>query len=162
MANYDDHIRQSQSNLEFLGSINNHFPERYDWQVTVAFYTSVHIVNAHLAKTQDMHFRSHEEVKNAISPTTQMSPCRIDETPYMAYDKLFNCSRRARYLICDDPGNREVRAFFTSEKYLARAIRHLDIILSYFSQKYGLTYPPIHLKCPKLKEEKLIHFKITS
>ena len=161
MADFNAHILQGVSNLEFLGSMNQSFPERYDWQVTVAFYTAVHLVNAHLAKSQNLHYRSHEEVKDAISPTTLISLSRIDESPYLAYVKLSNCSRRARYLVCDNPQNKEDRPFYTSEKYLARAIKNLDIVLRYFESKYGITnIPKIEFRCPRLRSESLSFFKI--
>lgn len=160
MAEYDEHIRQSIRNLEFLGLTNKHSSSTYDWQVTISFYVAVHIINAHLAKCQNIHYRSHEEVKNAISPTTTTSLCRIDETPYLCYEKLSNCSRRSRYLICDDVSNKEDRAFFTSEKYFARSIRNLDSILSYFNNKYGIEFPKTHIICPRLQSDKLNYFTI--
>jgi len=161
VAGYDEHIKQSLSNLSFLGDVNRSFSERYDWQVTIAFYTAVHLVNAHLAKTHNLHFRSHEDVKNAISPTNATSVCRIDETPYLAYDKLCNCSRRARYLICDNLAVRDTTAFFTNEKYFAKAMRNLDTVITYFANKHSIAFPITNIKCARLMNgEKLNYFKI--
>ena len=78
MAAQADHFTQAQRNLQFLGSINNHQNEYTDWQVTVCFYTALHLVNAHLA-TFVLHYRTHEEIKNAIVPLNLLSVAKLPE-----------------------------------------------------------------------------------
>jgi len=159
VADYTAHIEQSIKNLQFLQNINNTFPDSYDWQITVCFYVAVHLVNAHLAKSHNLHCRSHEDVKLAISPTNPTSLCRIDERPYTAYEKLSNNSRRARYLISED--HKDDSAHYVSEKYIAKSIRELDKVIIFFAGQYGIkTIPKIKVKCDRLKEDQLMHFEV--
>ncbi len=64
MASFQDHISQAKCNLRFLGSVNNQIKNTWDWQVTVAFYVAVHMINARIADKANLHYRSHEAVKN--------------------------------------------------------------------------------------------------
>ena len=50
MPNFEEHIQQANSNIKFFNLINEKSQEFFDWKVTAAFYTAVHIINAHLAK----------------------------------------------------------------------------------------------------------------
>lgn len=161
MASFDEHIDKSISNLAFLQKVNSTFPEHIDWQITSAFYVAVHIVNAHLAKCQNLHYRNHDDVKNAISPTNVLSVCKVDEPVYIAFEKLHNCSRRARYLISDDMTNRSEGAHNVSDKYLAKSIRCLDIIIGYFVYTHSIEkLTPIEIKCERLKNDTFKFFKI--
>jgi hypothetical protein len=65
MPQFADHIKQANSNFLFLKSVNQTSPAHVDWQVTVCFYTALHLVNAHLAK-YNQQFRNHTDVKDAI------------------------------------------------------------------------------------------------
>ena len=129
MSRYRAHLRQANSNLEFLGKVNAVDPTRYDWQVTVAFYAALHLVNAHLCD-YGLRYRSHHDVKDAINPAKQL-PSAMTREAYAAYQKLFRLSRRARYLL-DETSADESRVAHTSEKHFAQAIRRLDGLLAYF------------------------------
>lgn len=155
MAQFDDHIAQAKKNLNFLCKANSCISDSYDWQVTVCFYVAVHLVNAHLAKT-GMHYRTHTDVNNAINPFNQVSPTKLEEGDYISYIKLSQLSRRSRYLVKDsEKPERPEEAFFTYEKHLATAIRHLDKLTAFFTKKYGFEIPKVELQCPGLKKEEL-------
>lgn len=53
------------------------------------------------------------------------------------------------------------KAFFSSEKYLAKTIRNLDLILKYFCTKYGIQIPDMSFTCNRLIQDELTYFKIT-
>lgn len=93
MASFDSHILQAKNNLDFLLAINLINNINWDWQVTIAYYVGVHIVNAHIIGTSNMHYRAHHEVKNEL-----YNDAEIPEDIYLAYAKLEGLSRRARYL----------------------------------------------------------------
>jgi hypothetical protein len=122
---------------------------------------AVHIVNAHLAKVANLHYRTHEDVKNAINPHNALAVCKIDEANYLAYAKLEMLSRRARYLCHDDPNNRGTNAHFTHDRHFAKAIRCLDKILYLFSNMYGITIIKPAVECQDLsKAENLKFFSV--
>ncbi len=155
MAQFEDHIRQAKKNIEFLSKANSLIPDSYDWQVTVCFYVALHLVNAHLAKT-GMHYRTHSDVNHAINPYNAVSPNKLDEQAYTSYIKLSQLSRRSRYLVQDaERPERPEDAFFTYDKHLAKAIRHLDQLVVYFKIRYGFSVPQVDLNCPGLKKEEL-------
>jgi len=86
MADFQSHITQAKRNLKFLEQTNTSSNGAWDWQVTIAYYTAVHIVNAHLAKGANLHYTTHEKVKNALFKP--LSPVKIDQNIYLAYHKL--------------------------------------------------------------------------
>ena len=155
MASYQSHIDQANKNLEFLGEINSTNSTNWDWQITIAFYTAVHIVNAHLAKSANLHYRTHEDVKNAINPYNSLSLCKIPEPIYLAYTKLEGLSRRARYLCHDDYKNNSPSEFFTYDKHFAKAIKNLDIVLDFFKNLHNLTLSKPIVKCIELNNASL-------
>ena len=132
MSRYQAHLRQANSNLEFLGKVNRLDPHRYDWQVTIAFYSALHLVNAHLCE-YGAHYRSHHDVKDAINPVRRR-PSALSRQAYTDYQKLFRLSRRARYLV-DETSPDATRVAHTSEKHFAQAARRLDSLLAYFTKE---------------------------
>jgi hypothetical protein len=112
--------------------------------VTFCFYTAVHVINAHLAKKANLHYRTHEDVKNAINPTIAVPICAVPDAIYLSYLKLENLSRRARYLCTDDKKGDQEIAYLTYDKHFAKATRHLDNILDHFAGLYAIQfYQPI-------------------
>jgi hypothetical protein len=163
MAQFADHIRQVERNLKFLESINSTTKDCYDWQVTVCFYTSLHLVNAHLSK-HNMQFRTHNDVNFALNFTRELSPAKMPEDEYIAYTSLQTLSRRSRYLVNEkDSQIGSPQAFFTYEKHVAKAIRHLDCLLSYFKKLYSIELSNINISCMEIKrKEDLKQITLTS
>lgn len=159
MATYPDYINQAQKNLNFLCQVNSTIPESWDWQVTVSFYTALHLINAHIVQVTGTHYRSHEQVGIAINPY-HISPAKLPEDVYLGYVKLQALSRRARYLYNEK--NKDDRAHFTYDKHLSRAVRHLDCILKYFQTRYNVAFKKSCINCRELKSEGLYFFEEVS
>ena len=149
MASFESHVLQAKKNLNFIGLITN--TNNYEWQVTVCFYVAVHLINAHIAKLANLHYRTHNQVEEAINPFSNLSITKLPEDQFKAYAKLQNLSRRARYLIHDDLNNLDSREFFTYSVHFAKSIKNLDIILTYFENTYGEKFDSITVKCIDLK-----------
>jgi uncharacterized protein (UPF0332 family) len=150
LAKFEEHIEQAKRNLQFLESINNKIENCFDWQVTVCFYTALHTVNAHLSN-YNLQYRKHRDVNFALNFENRTSLAKLPEEEYISYVALQSLSRRSRYLVNDRQISSE-QAFFTYDKHLAKAIRHLDILLNYFSVLYGTTFNPFAIKCSEIKE----------
>jgi hypothetical protein len=161
LASFEEHIQQAKSNLAFLGAINQKVNNYFDWQVTVCFYTALHLVNAHLSKHQ-LQYRKHYDVNYALNPDVRISISKLPEDEYDAYIALQRLSRRSRYLVNekDDQLSSE-KAFLTFDKHLCKAIRHLDRLLIFFSKKYALDFSSTSFNCIGLSQkERLNHFKV--
>lgn len=151
MANFDEHIKQSKQNLTFLNDINLNVDNHWDWKVTVSFYVAVHLINSHIAKKANQHYRSHSEVSNALFPENLTSICKLNDREYTAYKKLQNLSRRARYLCHDDSSNRSTDVHFTYDRHFAKAIKNLEILLTFIAKEYKVSFSKTKLKCIDLK-----------
>ena len=150
MASFDEHISQVKRNLLFLEEVNKSVSNSDDWQVTTCFYVAVHLVNAHLSHFGSQ-YRKHVDVNYALNPEVSTSITKVPEPVYLAYIKLQNLSRRARYLCNDSPGRAgDERAFLTYTKHVAKAIRHLNTLITFFAEKYGVRFERVKIKCPDL------------
>lgn len=152
MPSFEEHLAQFETNLNFLSGINQKFEEDYwDWKVTVTFYSALHLINAHIVKIAGLHYRNHDEVRNAISPFNQLSPCKVSEEIFTSYRSLESLSRISRYL-CNPKKSSSNSASFTYGKHFAKSIRQLDKIIAYMDEKYeDLEVGSIHISCVDLK-----------
>lgn len=158
MAKFEDHISQAKRNLSFLESINQKVQDSFDWQVTVCFYTSLHLVNAHLSQ-YDLQYRKHKDVNFALNFENRTSPARLPEDEYLAYNALQSLSRRSRYLVNEKDNKLGTdQAFLIYEKHIARAFRHLDKLLIHFSARYSLDFKPVKITCSEIKKNELKFF----
>lgn len=158
MADYQDHINQAKKNLLILAEVNKSIPNSWDWQVTISYYVAVHLINGHLAKKANLHYKTHVDVKNAIYST--IPACNVPQDVYLAFGKLENYSRRARYLCHDDmKSNDDTKAYLTYDRHLRKALQYLDTMLSYFSSEYGEQFPNYSIDCIEIKNLTLKYFK---
>ncbi len=162
MAKFEDHINQAKSNLLFLHKINQTANPYWDWQVTVTFYVGVHLINSHLVKKLGFSFYSHSDTLNSINFTASLSPAKLPEQEYLAYRKLYNLSRRSRYL-CQDAdsaksGDPKV-AYLTYSRHLDKAVTHVDILLKYVSTNYSEKFDPLQLELIEIQNKALKYFK---
>jgi hypothetical protein len=155
VAKFEEHINQAKKNLMTLQSVSQKVPDSWDWQVTMCYYTAVHLMNGHLAKIADLHYSTHEKVKNALY--LDLSPGKIPDEIYTAYVKLEGLSRRARYLCHEDSASSENH--LTYDRHLKKSIQKLDIILDFFKSKYGIDFPVVELDCIELKGKTYNCFK---
>lgn len=163
MAKFQDHIAQAKSNLRFLETTNQLANSYWDWQVTVAFYVGVHLINAHLVKKLGFSFYSHNETLNSISFSAVLSPAKMDEREYLAYRKLYNLSRRSRYL-CIDADEAKAKsqpqtAYLTYSKHLDKAISHLEVILNYINKNYSEPFDQVELDLIEIKGKSHTFFR---
>jgi uncharacterized protein (UPF0332 family) len=149
VAKPEEHLSHAVSNLTFLEQINKNLSKYLDWQVTVCFYSALHLVNAHLAR-YGLHYRTHTQVKHALNPKASEGTY-IDEDAYVSFIHLQILSRRSRYLL-NIKGKDDSVASLIYDKHLATAYRHLNVILDYYKRKYGAKLPCIKIKCVNLKK----------
>lgn len=162
MATFDEHINQAKKNLTFLTSVNHSIDNSWDWQVTVSFYVSVHLMNAHIAKKIDQHYRSHEDVNNALNPFVEVSLTKLDEDTYKSYIKLQGLARRARYLCHDNPKVRETTVCFTYDKHFSKAIKNLDKLVTFITSEYGVEFNATPIHCLELENYQSEYFQINN
>ncbi len=159
MPRPEDHLSQARRNLTFFDCVHSGVSDSYDWQVTICFYSAVHLVNFHLSR-HGFQYRSHSNVNNAINPYGIRSSITLPENEYIAYEGLRSLSRRSRYLVREgDNSLISNEPAFTNDKHLSKALRHLNTLLKYFSEKYKLDFPTTKVKCAYLKgSNELIYF----
>lgn len=132
-------------------------PSQFDWQVTICFYTAVHLINCHLANF-GLQYRKHKDVKDALNPYT-ISPAKLPEDEYSAYISLQSLSRRSRYLVNEKDQNiTSPNAFFTYEKHFSKALIHLDKLMQYFDKKYSMSLQKRKVNCSQLNYNHLNFF----
>lgn len=159
MANFSEHIQQSQKNLKFLEDISSNLPTPYwDWNVTVAYYVGVHLVNSHIADKSNHHYRKHEEILKALSHN--LSPSKVPDNIYLAYRHLQNLSRRSRYLINEDLANKEERCNITYSKHFKKSLVHLDALIEYIKSGYSESFTMATVKCIDAKGIGLKNFNV--
>ena len=162
MPNFVDHINKAIHNFKFLEQVNLHIPNSIDWQITVCYYTSLHLINAHLANF-GVQYRKHKDVQNILNPGNPTSLAKIDTEPFVKYRDLELLSRKSRYMT--HGGNPSPKPAIVTAKHLANAIAALDVIIVYFKvvfekkkhtdgdTLYSFAFPSIELECSELKED---------
>lgn len=133
MGTFTEHINQAKQNLSFLSSVNENINNRWDWQVTVCFYSAVHLINAHIVSKTSKNYLTHGQVAEVINPYATLSLGSIDENTYVSYTKLHQLSRRSRYLLSEnyDKTIDVQTACLTYDKHFKKAIHHLDVIIEF-------------------------------
>ena len=157
MADFQAHINQAKRNLSVLHQVNqNTANNSWDWQVTIAYYVAVHLMNAHIAKKGNLHYKTHEKVKIALFD--ERSTCKIPDDIYTAYVKLENLSRRARYLCHEDRKGDNEHAFFTYDKHLKKALVQLNGLMLFFEKEHHVQFDKIDIDCIEIKGLSLLYF----
>ncbi|MEQ8423499.1 MAG: hypothetical protein RIA63_02240 [Cyclobacteriaceae bacterium] len=127
--------------------------------MTVCFYTALHLVNAHLSKYQ-LQYRKHKDVNYALNFANALSPARLPEDEYIAYNALKSLSRKRRYLVNEKDNKLKTQeAFLTYDVHLARALRHLNKLLQHFESRYSIAINPADVKCSEIKVGEMKFFK---
>jgi len=158
MPSFSEHIQQSKNNLHFLQEVSNKVDNCIDWQITICFYSAVHLINAFIADKLDYTYRTHVEVFDVINPEGKIANTRLTWPIYNAYRKLSNLSRRSRYLTKD--GENGSTAFYCTEKHSSRAIINLDTLIKYINSEYGQDFDKVKISCDRLKGIDLQYFEI--
>lgn len=136
----------------------------WGWQVTVCFYAALHFTSAHIENKTGKNYLSHTMINDAINPSFPLSLSKFDDQTYLAYTKLYNLSRRSRYLINENQKNRgagdTLICCLTHSIHFMRAIKYLETILNYMVSNYALSFSTTDIKCIDLNGETFNNFKI--
>lgn len=144
MADFTNHIAQSKKNIYLLKFLNDNPTSDIDkqWQITVAYYSALHLINAFLSDKADLHPNNHHSLKEFIEPSAVNT---IGEDLYASYTHLEMLSRKARYL-CDNSGqNSSSKGFISNKKDFQRAIKYLDQVKCFINKEYSLGLSVIEL-----------------
>ncbi|MBE2254700.1 MAG: hypothetical protein IAE65_00740 [Ignavibacteria bacterium] len=160
MPTLQNHYTRVNHNLEFLSDICKIKKDYSDWKVTVCFYVAVHIINYHLTKKLNEHFVKHKRVDELINPYKRLSPAKIDQIYYEAYKKLYNLSRRSRYLSNDGNDKNQEEARITNEKHFRKSLNALDLLLDFFVNTLKEKIDPVELQTTNNLPNNLKYFKI--
>lgn len=164
MGNFNEHLLQSQKNLEFLSKISTQLEDCWDWQVTVSFYSALHLINAHVVEKTGSNYLTHGRIDQIINPFATGSLARLDEEVYTSYNKLLHLSRRSRYLLNEksktEKSNPIQPVCATFSKHLEKAIIHLNVIIKFINRNYSQSFNKYRIKCIDLKGMKFEHFII--
>ncbi|SFS81492.1 hypothetical protein [Lutibacter maritimus] len=165
MGTFAEHITQSRNNLDFLSKVNTNINNSWDWQVTVCFYSALHLMNAHIVSKTHKNYLSHNQVAEVINPFNSLSVAKLDEETYLSYNKLVQLSRRARYLLSENftkKGIVDVQpACITYSKHFKKSIYHLDKVLSFICKNYNVNFGKINISCIDLKGLEYTYFTIS-
>jgi len=135
LANFNSHLSQAKRNLKFLGEIDT--GKSVDWKVTVAFYTALHLINAHVAISANLHYITHRDLDLFLNPNNKMSLCKVDDDTFVNYKTLLNLSRRSRYLLNDGTPHLDSESeHLTFEKHYKKALKNLNHIMEFMTNKY--------------------------
>ena len=156
MADLQSHIKQAKKNLATLSETSQKIKDSWDWQVTMAYYAAVHLMNGHLAAKVNLHYKTHKDVKIALFD--ERLSCKIPDDVYYAYVSLENLSRRSRYLCHEDSTIDNAREFKTFDKHLKKALHNLDIILDYFTSEHKVVFEKLPIDCLEIKSGSSSHF----
>lgn len=164
MGSFTEHIVHSESNLDFLSKVNSSINDRWDWQVTVCFYSALHLMNAHIVAKTNKNYLSHSQVAAVINPYNQLSIAKLDEETYLSYNKLFQLSRRSRYLLSENFQKKKIAdiqpASITYDKHFKKAIHHLDKVITYVSKNYNVAFKKTKVNCIELKGKDFANFDV--
>jgi hypothetical protein len=160
MANFISHLEQAKRNLKFLEDLCINFKSDYwDWKVTSCYYIAVHLVNAHIADKENLHYQTHGQVNQAINPFNTSSKSSLQPDVYYAYEKLNILSRRSRYLVNrESTDNNKQRGYLTFDKHFKKAIKQLEIILRFFDCEHNIKFNTTKIHCLELRGERLNYF----
>ena len=135
MASFQEHLNQALKNINVLEQVNNKVTSSYDWQVTICFYSALHLANAHITNKIDEHYRTHGDVDKALNFYSTLNLSKFSEDAYIAYKSLQVLSKRSRYLCSESHSDQSTREHLTFEKHLGKAIRHLHTIQTFFNKE---------------------------
>lgn len=88
------HLKQAKSNKSFYEQAFQDGPF-CDWQITVCFYTALHLIEAHFANTYGWHSYGHRDRDRKLGKMVQREPRK--QILYDRYSDLYDMSIRARY-----------------------------------------------------------------
>lgn len=143
MAGFTDHLDHARSNLKFLSDLSRDHAELWDWKITVAYYSALHLVNAFVADKYDLHPDSHEKLKEILHPESRFKDIRLDEKTHTGYNYLEMLSRRARYLC--DVNSGDNNAHRCNGKHFTASVKQLDMVMRFFKSVYNSDFDTVSI-----------------
>lgn len=135
-------LEQALRNLRSLSAFSA-LPNCCDWQITVCFYTSVHLLKSHLARHNETATK-HEMLKHKISDNNTVipSPCIFPERGRLAHRSLEQLSHESRYVFSDggNPSIDVTMPIFSDGKLL-EAVRKLNTVMEEYNGLYPTDFP---------------------
>ena len=89
-----EHIVKATGNEKFADSLGMADQSQIDWKLTVIFYAAMHYVEAHLAKSLNMHLRSHTTRDGYVTREATLKKARTEynHLKYYAYNARYEVS----------------------------------------------------------------------
>ncbi len=93
-----EHIAQFLHNKNFLAYMESNVDGQFvDWQITIVFYTALHLIHALAAKKKKHIGAEHKSVNANIDPNNPHAIMPLQHDIYASYKNLYENSRNARY-----------------------------------------------------------------
>jgi hypothetical protein len=166
VGTFSDHLSKGKSNIYFLSQINSNIGLNWDWHVTISFYSALHLLSAHVVSKTGKNHLSHTALQEALNFQNPLSISKVDQTTYLAYTKLYQLSRRARYLVHDDSAQNKgvdiIDCQLTVDKHFRKAIKHLDVIMNYITNNYDVEFTKAEIRCKELNNIEFNHFTVVN
>lgn len=150
MVSFSAHFNRAECNLSALQTMLN--ADHCDWQITISFYTALHLVSAHMAKYGE-HAHRHDLTKLAILPSAKNGPAQVDKETFAHYCTLEGLSRMARYLHKDGKAkDAPLYPVVIKPEDSAEALECLHAIMKYFSSTHHVNFEKIKVNCKAVAE----------
>jgi hypothetical protein len=92
------HIEQVRHNKKLVAFLEKQSEQQFlDWQITVVFYTALHLIHALAEKKRIYIGSAHTAVHNNLNPDNIAATMPLPEIVYQSYICLYEHSRNARY-----------------------------------------------------------------
>ncbi|KGO89538.1 hypothetical protein Q764_07120 [Flavobacterium suncheonense GH29-5 = DSM 17707] len=125
-------------------------------------------MSAHVVNKTNKNYLSHTSVSDVINPTRVLSVGKIDEATYLSYTKLYQLSRRSRYLINEKVAQNKGGApqpdiqpcNLTYSTHFRKAVSHLEVVMNFMAKEYALTFSKTDLKCVDLNGMAFNYFNV--
>ena len=77
MPTKDQHVKKATENEKLADSMQPSSQALINWKLVILFYAALHFVEAYLAKTLDVHVRSHTTRDNYVAREANLRKLRI-------------------------------------------------------------------------------------
>lgn len=144
MPNKQQHIDRVNYNLNQLAAISTFSDDSYDWQAILAFYVSVHLVEADLAEHQ-LVVVDHKERNLAISNIGGNKNVKLSEDLFSDYMRLLKSSHKARYLAHIEPHVDASKSYMPAKTVL-QLLKCLDRLLVFYEKKLRVSFMRVAVK----------------
>lgn len=144
MPNKQQHIDRVNYNLNQLAAISTYSADSYDWQAIIAFYVSIHLIEADLVEHQLVVF-DHKERNLTISNIGGNQKVKLSEELFGDYMRLLKASHKARYLAHIEPHVDTSKSYMPAKTVL-QLLKCLDRLLVFYEEKLRVSFMRVAIK----------------